>query len=41
LDESTSVEYGWTYNLTPYDMAKTILTNIEDKYKKGKNIVLE
>ena len=41
LDESTSIEYGWTHNLTPYELARKILVNIDDHYKQGKTLNLE
>ena len=41
LDESTSIEYGWTHDITPYELAKKILVNIDDKYKQGKNLNLQ
>jgi len=37
-DQNAFKDWGWQYNVSMYDLAKKILTNIDESYKEGKHL---
>ena len=40
-DTYAKQEWGWKYDITMYELAKKILENIDDDYKKGRTLNLD
>jgi hypothetical protein len=37
-DSFAKAEWGWSYDVTMYDLAHKILENVDDSYKKGRTL---